>query len=399
MNILYDLITPQDIVGGAGEYIRKVLFTLQETIKETGSDAKIFGVYDSRKKIFAYSDLTPESIIKSGIIPVDIAGSSLNTLILNYSIDKLFIGCAQYWGSSYDITNIHIPCICVVHDLCDEDYADSHIPELIDYSLGLYEFIRRRLRCLILRILGHRKKPLLRMKGIMDMAKTNNNVQFVTVSEYTKTSFAYHFDYPTERIKILYSCLRVLPETNSINDNVLKDVISSGKKYYLFLSSNRDLKNPVHTFNAFKRFVECGNRDAYIVTTGCGEKKFENHIPLGYLSDADLVQAIKNCYALLFPTFMEGFGYPPIEAMGYGKPVLCSNVTSVPEICGDAAIYFSPLYESDIYKALKTLTPENYEIYKKKSEKRFKQVNDKQQSDLKELINLILGSCVYPRAH
>jgi glycosyltransferase involved in cell wall biosynthesis len=87
---------------------------------------------------------------------------------------------------------------------------------------------------------------------------------------------------------------------------------------------------------------------------------------------------------------MEGFGYPPIEAMGYGKPVICSNVTSVPEICGDAAIYFSPLYESDIFRALSVLTSSNYDEYVAKSKIRYQQVSERQNADLKELIKMIL---------
>lgn len=52
MNILYDLVTPQAFVGGAGEYVRKVFYTLHDTIKELGKDVKIFGLYNSSKKYF-----------------------------------------------------------------------------------------------------------------------------------------------------------------------------------------------------------------------------------------------------------------------------------------------------------------------------------------------------------
>ena len=76
--------------------------------------------------------------------------------------------------------------------------------------------------------------------------------------------------------------------------------------------------------------------------------------------------------------------------MEYGKPVLCSNVTSIPEICSDAAIYFSPLYESDIFRCLHILNDSNYDEYAEKSRKRYLEVNKRQKEDLKTLVKLIL---------
>ena len=390
MNILFDLYTPQCQIGGAGEYIRKVFYTLVEYIRKYQSDIIVYALIDSSSGKYAYQDLTPESLSHNGINIADINGLTLKQLIDDYSIDKVFIGCAQYWGASFDVANILVPCICVVHDLCEEDYNDSHVPELLKLPWRWYEFNRKRVGWYKRRFLGQWKDPLFQMKSIMDMANVNNKVQFIVVSEYTKASFAYHFNYPIDRIKVLYSCPRITVEKEEIEDSTLKETVASGKKYYLFLSANRELKNPAHMFKAFCRFVECGNSDSFLVTTGCKMKMFENHIPLGYLNDNDLAQVMRHCYALLFPTFMEGFGYPPIEAMGYGKPVLCSNVTSVPEICGDAAIYFSPLYESDIFRALSVLSSSNYDEYVAKSKARFRQVSERQNADLKELIEMIL---------
>ena len=60
---------------------------------------------------------------------------------------------------------------------------------------------------------------------------------------------------------------------------------------------------------------------------------------------------MKNCTAFLFPSIREGFGLPPIEAMSFGKPTFLSNKTSLPEIGGEASIYwdnFDPEYMKDI---------------------------------------------------
>ncbi len=51
---------------------------------------------------------------------------------------------------------------------------------------------------------------------------------------------------------------------------------------------------------------------------------------------------------LVFPSFYEGFGLPPLEAMSVGCPVITSNVSSLPEVCGDAALYVDPTSVWDI---------------------------------------------------
>ena len=116
----------------------------------------------------------------------------------------------------------------------------------------------------------------------------------------------------------------------------------------------------------------------------------QNHVDLSFLDDSDLQIVYANCYALIYPSYFEGFGYPPLEAMKYAKPVLSSNVCSMPEVLGDAPIYFSPIYESAIYGALCCLTNENYQYYSEKSRQQYSQVRTKQEGDLEDLINIVL---------
>lgn len=63
---------------------------------------------------------------------------------------------------------------------------------------------------------------------------------------------------------------------------------------------------------------------------------------LGRLSDEELAALLRDCLCLAFPSFVEGFGLPPLEAMSIGCPVVVSDRASLPEICGDAALYASP---------------------------------------------------------
>ncbi|HTY58159.1 MAG TPA: glycosyltransferase family 1 protein, partial [Bacteroidota bacterium] len=63
---------------------------------------------------------------------------------------------------------------------------------------------------------------------------------------------------------------------------------------------------------------------------------------LGWLPDADLIEAYRAATALLMPSFYEGFGFPVLEAMACGTPVVASNAASIPEVAGDAGILFDP---------------------------------------------------------
>jgi glycosyltransferase involved in cell wall biosynthesis len=75
----------------------------------------------------------------------------------------------------------------------------------------------------------------------------------------------------------------------------------------------------------------------------------------GYLADEDFRVVLQACLALIFPSLYEGFGMPLLEAMALGKPVLCSNVTSLPEIAGEAALLFDPRKPADIVHAMERI--------------------------------------------
>src|SRR6202790_3427405 len=82
----------------------------------------------------------------------------------------------------------------------------------------------------------------------------------------------------------------------------------------------------------------------------------ENHVLFpGYLANAELVALITNSCGVIFPSLYEGFGLPVVEAMATGVPVACSNVTSLPEVAGDAAILFNPRVPDDIAQAMLSL--------------------------------------------
>ena len=73
---------------------------------------------------------------------------------------------------------------------------------------------------------------------------------------------------------------------------------------------------------------------------------------LGYVNTNDLKYIYQNASMLCFPSYFEGFGMPLLEAMACGCPVVCSNGTSIPEVVGDAAMFFDPHNAEDIAKCI-----------------------------------------------
>ena len=68
----------------------------------------------------------------------------------------------------------------------------------------------------------------------------------------------------------------------------------------------------------------------------------------GFVSREELLSLVGHAHALIMPSLYEGFGLPPVEAMAAGVPVAVSRAASLPEVCGDAALYFDPLQTEDI---------------------------------------------------
>jgi hypothetical protein len=76
---------------------------------------------------------------------------------------------------------------------------------------------------------------------------------------------------------------------------------------------------------------------------------------LGYVPDQEFAALMQSALAVIFPSLYEGFGMPVLEAMACGTPVLCSNVTSLPEVAGDAALFFDPRRPVEIANAIERI--------------------------------------------
>ena len=76
---------------------------------------------------------------------------------------------------------------------------------------------------------------------------------------------------------------------------------------------------------------------------------------LGYVSRAERNWLYSNASLFIYPSYYEGFGFPPLEAMGQGRPTITSDASSIPEVVGDAALTVNPYSVIDLSQAMEIL--------------------------------------------
>ena len=149
----------------------------------------------------------------------------------------------------------------------------------------------------------------------------------------------------------------------------------SGKRYIMYVGSQSDYKNIRRLIKAHQSLLT-SHSDLQLVLVGktdgingrpAGRNKkwveengFKNVIFTGFVHDDQLAWLYSNTVAYVFPSLMEGFGLPGLEAMLYDAPVVSSDATCLPEVYGDAAEYFDPTDTLDMADAIdRVITDKN----------------------------------------
>ncbi|MCC6546488.1 glycosyltransferase family 4 protein [Candidatus Sumerlaeota bacterium] len=195
----------------------------------------------------------------------------------------------------------------------------------------------------------------------------------ITVSEFSKQQIMKYIPVPADRIHVVY---------NGVDERFFADPapelrarVRSGMKlerpYILYVGRLDPDKNVDRLVAAYKKFVDSGIVDHDLVIAGAkefewsGTYKFvmENKLDervhfTGYIADDLLVPLYSEAAAFCFPSLNEGFGLPVLEAMAAGLPVVTSNISSLPEVIGDAGVQADPFSVDEIAAGLrKVLQP------------------------------------------
>ncbi len=200
-----------------------------------------------------------------------------------------------------------------------------------------------------------------------------NSRQIIAVSENTQNDIRRLFLVPKEKIRVIYEGIG--SEFKKITDRPRLE--ATGKKYdlnkpfLLYTGVWRDHKNVTGLIQAFAKLVKEENLDLELVITGKDDPAYPEVKELpktlgiaekvhltGLVSEPELIDLYNLAKVFVFPSFYEGFGLPPLESMACGTPVVASNSSSIPEVCGEkSCLYFDPKNTDEmaaqIQKALK----------------------------------------------
>ena len=176
----------------------------------------------------------------------------------------------------------------------------------------------------------------------------HNAKKVLTVSEFSKKRIMHWYGTSEDKIAVIPNGWEhfnnVVPDENVFN----KFPILQQKEFFFTLGSLQKRKNLKWILEYAKShpqdlFAVSGKTISGMHSEEIGDlNKIENVVLLGYVSDEEVKALMKKCKAFVFPTYYEGFGIPPLEALSTGTKIIVSDIASLQEIYGKSAVYINP---------------------------------------------------------
>ena len=178
----------------------------------------------------------------------------------------------------------------------------------------------------------------------------------ITDSQCTKNDLVKHLKINPEKIRVIYLAVSesFKPERSLDKLQKTKTKYKTGEKYFIHVGTLEPRKNLLFLVRAYAQAVKRGLKENLIIVGKKGwyyddlfslvkDLKLEKRVIFtGYADDQDIPALYSGATALTFPSVYEGFGFPPLEAMACGTPVITSNTSSLPEVVGEAGILLPP---------------------------------------------------------
>ena len=191
---------------------------------------------------------------------------------------------------------------------------------------------------------------------------TRSATHVLADSDATKRDLIARYGAQPDRITVAYPGLD--PSVKRVDDPAeiarVKSKYGLEGAYVLYLGTLQPRKNVLRLIKAYRQsgcawqLVLAGKRGWYyeqlIKEAGSGVRF------IGYVDEADKAALLSGAKAFAFPSLYEGFGFPVLEAMACGVPVLCSNTSSLPEVAGEAALQVDPQSVDEIANGLRRIT-------------------------------------------
>ncbi len=186
--------------------------------------------------------------------------------------------------------------------------------------------------------------------------------RIVAISQATKEDLVRLFGIHEKKIHVVrcgFKNICALPESP----------LAIPKIFFLFVGAFKKRKNVMGVARAYA-LMRSSHPDAHLLFAGRAEGTYADCVRsyiarnsmessvhfLGHVSDAELSFLYKKALALVFPSFLEGFGFPVLEAMACGVPVIASRTSSLPELAGGAALFADPHDPQDIAAAMERIS-------------------------------------------
>ena len=219
--------------------------------------------------------------------------------------------------------------------------------------------------------------------------------KIITPSESTKKDLIEFYKVDRDKIRVIYhgvekspllrggwGCVKeTLQHTPSPSQEGTYSILFIGR-----LEKRKNLVNLIKAFEIFRKSYKLQATSYKLILAGKAgfgfaeikkaiqDSPFKKDIVLkNYVSEEEKGELYKNTDLFILPSFYEGFGLPVLEAMNYGAPVICSNVSSLPEAAGDAALLIDPNNPEEIAEAMKKVFSDD-NLRKKMIEKGFENV-------------------------
>jgi glycosyltransferase involved in cell wall biosynthesis len=203
------------------------------------------------------------------------------------------------------------------------------------------------------------------MNGAVRLSDT-----IITISEFSKSEILKYLSVDPVKIKVVHFGI----DPDMINLELKKEIpraLIISEKFLLFVGNVKPHKNLINLLRALEILLQSG-KDYKLVIVGkkegfitgdkevfdfveCNKLLNENIFFTGYIENRELYNYYRKASIFVFPSLYEGFGIPPLEAMICGCPVIASDLTAIPEICGDAVLYIKALDPADIAEKINLL--------------------------------------------
>lgn len=196
----------------------------------------------------------------------------------------------------------------------------------------------------------------------------------VAVSEFTKADIVKQYGIAPAKISVSGNgCRDIFQPLQSVEKQVVRENFSEGKPYFYYIGAVHPRKNAHRLISAFDQFKNATGVPHKLLIAGrfawqAGEvkaafdtAKHQADIQfLGYISDEDSVKLMGAATALVYVSLFEGFGVPVLEAMYAEVPIVTSNVASLPEVAGGAALLVDPNLVEEIAEAMRRISEDEH---------------------------------------